>query len=79
KVLLSMGISVPGEISVVGFDDIETARSVMPELTTMRVQKELMGKKAVCKLIERIDIKDDTAEKILLCANLIQRQSVKNI
>ncbi|MHB8064152.1 MAG: LacI family DNA-binding transcriptional regulator [Ruminiclostridium sp.] len=77
KVLKNMGILIPDEISIMGFDDIETARNVTPELTTMRVQKELMGKRAVCKLLEKIDGGDGLAEKILLSASLVKRESVK--
>lgn len=77
KVLQKMGISIPGEVSVVGFDDIETSRSVTPALTTMRVRKELMGRKAVCKLLKKIDSSEEIAEKILLSASIVERQSVK--
>jgi LacI family transcriptional regulator len=79
KVMKNMGISIPGDISIVGFDDIETARNVTPELTTMKVQKELMGKRAVCKLLEKIEDEDGPAEKILLSASLVKRQSVRKI
>lgn len=79
KVLLNMGISIPGEISIMGFDDIETSRSVTPELSTMRVQKETMGRRAVSKLLNKLDNPGEPIEKILLSANIIKRQSVKSI
>ncbi|MDF2988258.1 MAG: transcriptional regulator [Eubacterium sp.] len=78
KVLTGMGISFPEDISIVGFDDIEAAKSITPELTTMRVRKELMGKRAVSKLIEKLNDKENLIEKILLSANLISRRSVKD-
>ncbi|HEY5587040.1 MAG TPA: LacI family DNA-binding transcriptional regulator [Ruminiclostridium sp.] len=79
KALINMGISIPSEISLIGFDDIEIARNVTPELTTMNVQKELMGKKAVSRLIKKIDGDESVVEKMLLPAGLIKRQSVKQI
>ncbi len=79
KVLLNMGISVPEEVSVMGFDDIETSRSVTPELSTMRVQKEMMGRRAVSKLLKKLDDPEEPIEKILLSANLIKRKSAKLI
>lgn len=79
KVLLSMGISVPGEVSIMGFDDIETSRSVTPELSTMRVQKEIMGRRAVCKLLQKMSGSEEPAEKILLSANIINRHSIRNL
>lgn len=79
KALKNMGISIPDEISVIGFDDIELSRSVVPELTTMNVQKELMGKKAVQKLIARINGMEGVAEKLSLAANLVERNSVRKL
>jgi LacI family transcriptional regulator len=79
KALTNRGIAVPEDISVIGFDDIEAARNVTPELTTMKVQKELMGRRAVCKLLEKLDRVDQPAEKVLLSASLIERQSVRRI
>lgn len=77
KVLTGMGIQVPDEISIVGFDDIETSKSITPELTTMRVRKELMGRRAVSKLIEKLKDEESFPEKILLSATLVSRESVR--
>ncbi len=79
KVLLNMGIAVPEEVSIMGFDDIETSRSVTPELSTMRVQKEMMGRRAVAKLLKKLDDPEEPIEKILLSANIINRNSVRNL
>jgi len=43
KAFSVMGISVPDDISIIGFDDIESSTSVSPELTTMHINKEAMG------------------------------------
>ncbi|MFC5703213.1 LacI family DNA-binding transcriptional regulator [Cohnella faecalis] len=48
------GLSVPGDISVIGFDDIELARNVTPALTTIRQDMIAMGRKAVELLDELI-------------------------
>jgi LacI family transcriptional regulator len=37
------GIRVPGDLSVAGFDDIETLRDLLPPLTTVRLPLEEMG------------------------------------
>ncbi|ACL77294.1 LacI family DNA-binding transcriptional regulator [Ruminiclostridium cellulolyticum] len=76
KVLKNIGVLVPNKISIIGFDDIENAANVTPELTTMRVQKEIMGKGAVCKLMEKLEQEIKSSEKILLSACLIKRNSV---
>lgn len=79
KGLKQMGFFVPEDVSVMGFDDIEAASGIIPELTTMRVQKELMGKASVTRLLEKIDGQEGIVEKILLTADLVKRQSVRKI
>jgi LacI family transcriptional regulator len=77
KALKQMNISIPGQVSVIGFDDISSAVDVSPELTTMRVNKEWMGRKAVMKLLARLIEHDGVAEKLLLAAELVERDSVR--
>jgi LacI family transcriptional regulator len=79
KVMKNMNTLIPNEVSIIGFDDIDTAKSVTPELTTMKVEKELMGRIAVRKLLERINGENITSEKVLLSASLVERQSVKQL
>lgn len=76
KILKQIGISVPEQISVIGFDDISAASDISPELTTMQVKKELMGRKSVRKLLQRFGENDGIAEKLLLSATLVERNSV---
>lgn len=48
------GLRVPEDIAITGYDDIPFARDLDPPLTTVSVPKELLGRLAVRKLIERI-------------------------
>jgi len=48
------GISVPDQISIMGFDDIELATVVRPKLTTINVDHSEIGKKAVELLVDKI-------------------------
>lgn len=50
RALRAAGRSVPGEVSVVGFDDIAAASWVSPALTTVAQQKAAMGRLAVERL-----------------------------
>lgn len=54
SVLLSEGIKIPRDKSLVGFDDIDQAQSTYPPLTTMRVEKHEMGRIAFEILLESI-------------------------
>jgi LacI family transcriptional regulator len=49
------GVRVPGDVSVVGFDDVPAAQYVSPQLTTVRVPAEEMGRRAVEMLLGAID------------------------
>ena len=50
-----LGLDVPRDISVTGFDDIELARIVTPSLTTMHVPHREMGRKAAVELVQIVE------------------------
>jgi LacI family transcriptional regulator len=50
----ALGLAVPGDIAVAGFDDIPLAAFVRPTLTTMRVQIVELGRGAVTQLAAEI-------------------------
>lgn len=50
-----LGLSVPRDISVTGFDDIELARIAHPPLTTVHVPHRDMGRNAALALVNMID------------------------
>lgn len=78
KAFSAMGLSIPGDISIIGFDDTEAAVNVTPELTTMHVEKDWMGRKAVRKLLSKMET-DTVAEKLLISSYLIERNSVRKL
>ena len=51
EALMDSGIQVPGQVSVVGCDDIEIAQLVRPSLTTVRTSFEKQGTRAVRHLM----------------------------
>lgn len=69
------GLSVPGDIAVVGFDDLPHAETTNPPLTTVRQPITRMGARAVELLIELIETQEDIARQIILPTELIVRQS----
>lgn len=75
--LTQMGIKVPEEIGVVGFDDTPLCEKSMPQITTVQVQKEMMGKVGVANLIDRIHRKDNIPLTSLLSVKIIERDSIK--
>ena len=51
----ALGISIPRDVSVTGFDDIELAEAVTPELTTIHVPHRNMGKEAAKSLVNMVN------------------------
>jgi DNA-binding LacI/PurR family transcriptional regulator len=75
KAIQEKGLRVPDDISIIGFDDIESARHVTPELTTIRVNKESMGAAAVRTLITRSMNPDMAITTTIIRVELIERGS----
>ena len=69
------GVDVPGDISVVGFDDIELARFSSPPLTTVAQPKQRIAALAVDMLLERIEGRRADARKVVLQPELRVRAS----
>jgi LacI family transcriptional regulator len=74
-----MGLDVPHHLSVIGFDDIDIAQELKPALTTMHVDKVLMGVMAVRHLMDRANNPNRTPLKTLVNTQLIERNSVGSI
>ncbi|WP_299093906.1 LacI family DNA-binding transcriptional regulator [uncultured Metabacillus sp.] len=70
-----LGIKVPEQISVTGFDNIKESYQTSPNLTTVNVAKEELGKRAVAMLISRQKSKDSPTEKILLSGVIMHRET----
>ncbi|WP_084637401.1 LacI family DNA-binding transcriptional regulator [Paludibacterium yongneupense] len=50
-----LGIDIPGQLSVAGFDDVAMAREITPALTTMRVDTHEIGRLSALHLLEILD------------------------
>lgn len=58
------GLRVPDDLSVAGFDDVDLSRMVAPALTTVRQPTGAMGRRAVERLLARLDgVEDATHEE----------------
>lgn len=74
----ALGISIPDDLSVVGFDDSPHCLLTLPPLTTIRVDTMQIGRIAVrriAELIERADSPDPRAVRIVLTVSLVERGS----
>ncbi len=74
--LRGKGMDVPRDMSVVGFDDIPAARESWPPLTTVRVDKMAMGRKAAQRLMQKLVEGEASApHQIVFSTELVVRQS----
>ena len=55
KAAMRMGLRIPEDVAVIGFDDSYVSRVIEPELTTVRIDSLQMGKLAVEMLFRLID------------------------
>lgn len=69
------GVSVPEDISVIGFDDIDIARYYIPKLTTIRQHTRELGETAARALLEKLHGFDTKSVSKLLEVELVVRGS----
>jgi DNA-binding LacI/PurR family transcriptional regulator len=50
----TLGLSIPDDLSLIGFDDIQFSAHTWPPLTTVHIPKEHIGRLAVTQLQERL-------------------------
>lgn len=60
-----LGIDVPGEVSLTGFDDMEISRIVSPDLTTVSVPHREMGRAAAEELVAMVEGKSPGRSRLL--------------
>ncbi|MCP4183718.1 MAG: substrate-binding domain-containing protein [Hyphomicrobiales bacterium] len=75
KRLKSLGLCVPQDISITGFDDIEVSSIIEPELTTVHIPHREMGKIAAEQLLE-MRRNQTMSSSIELKPFIVERQSL---
>lgn len=70
-----LGLKVPEEISIIGFDDIQLASMISPALSSVHVDKYEMGRKAFERIYNLIQEPASTRDMIGMKPKIIQRES----
>lgn len=73
----SLGINVPDQLSIMGFDNISLSQHVTPALTTMRIDKMGMGRLAAQLLLNRAAHPEMGQVRSVIRPSLVERESVR--
>jgi DNA-binding LacI/PurR family transcriptional regulator len=75
RLLHERGRKVPGDVSIIGFDDIPEAEFFTPPLTTVRQDFNEMGRRALHLLLDEIAADERSSARATVPASLIARAS----
>lgn len=79
RALKQNGYNVPGDVSVVGFDDLPFCAISSPPLTTIKVYNREMGSAAVRRLMELVKYGDSICTKVQVRSSFVERDSVRDL
>ncbi|MGB6451841.1 MAG: LacI family DNA-binding transcriptional regulator [Steroidobacteraceae bacterium] len=74
RMLHKLGLTVPKDVSIVGFDDQNMAAFYNPPLTTVNIPRHELGRRAALQLIEQLEGRE-VAHEVVLPTRLIIRES----
>ena len=75
RAVYDLGLRVPEDISVAGYDDIDSSNYLVPRLTTVRTDAKAEGKLLTRLLLDRLNNPGLPAKTVELSARLVIRES----
>lgn len=79
EALKELGLSIPEDISVIGFDDREIAQYTRPPLTTLILPHYEMGANAMEMLLDRTTRLSGRPEQVKVECHLVERLSIRDL
>lgn len=76
KAARKVGIKIPEDLAVMGFDDIYEGTLISPELSTVHVPIDQIAHQAIMQLQGQFRFKDWNPQKTLVATSLIKRESL---
>lgn len=75
SILAAKGLSVPGDMAVTGYDNLEALNGGAPRLTTVLVEHEKLGQRIARQLLWRINNPSFPPEVIIVRGKAVKRES----
>lgn len=75
RVAHEQGLSIPGDLSVAGFDDSPVASQIWPALTTVRQPVQAMADSAAGLLVDRLRLRSVPVTEVSMATELVLRDS----
>lgn len=79
KAIKDSGLRVPEDISIIGFDDISIAKYLDPPLTTIKQDKNVIGRQAAMLLLDEINDEKKNYKTEVIPVSLVKRGTCKPI
>ena len=79
KAIAEEGLTIPDDISIVGFNDQPSAKYMVPSLTTVKLSTEYLASAAIDLVLENIDGSRPYKKKVVIPTKLKIRKSFKSI
>lgn len=79
RAIYEKGLSIPEDISVIGFNDQPNAKYMVPSLSTVRIPTLYLGYAAVDLLMEKEKFQREYSKSVILGTELKKRNSCKSI
>jgi LacI family transcriptional regulator len=79
KVANELGFNIPGNYSIVGYDNIEVTSALTPPLTTIHQPRKRIGRESISLLLNNIEQEEKIVKNISFEPHLVVRGSVRNI
>ncbi|VFA91134.1 Degradation activator [Nocardia farcinica] len=75
---VSLGLRVPDDLAIVGYDDIEFAAAAAVPLSSVRQPRQMLGRTAAGLLVREVTEDDHRHEQILFAPELVVRRSTRS-
>ncbi len=78
RAIRDMGLSIPDDVSVLGYDGIESSRYSIPRLATVKQDTEMLARKGVEDILLRINYNHAVSDEFI-SFTLLEGESVRNL